>query len=945
VGFASNVGMKDMASFPPLFLASAAKFLHYPGESMTTSLNRFQHAIGLPFQILLLVCIQGSAALLAQSNLVSNPSFESGLTGYWSGVWTGQAQIGVVSSQAHSGTNCLEIAGTNASATVWQNFSVPTNQAATVSLWVRPVGLSGPGITGLEIKSSGTFYYLSPDQQSNPGQWRQISVSFNTGNATNLTVICAFEMYGNGTGTAFFDDLSLSIEGVTLPPPMTLSAGANAAAKPGFSLNGSNIFPVILTRDTPLPYPPELRQYKSNGVDAVLITVPSANAAGGSLGDYLRNCQMAGMPVIIDFYPSFWNGWLQAAPERNLQLGANYPGTNTFVQYYPDFSRPDVQAYMSNDVATLVQALRPFHHNPIVAYSIGAYDYYHLPDGETHALWQTAAHNVADGLETWLPSGSNVTLDFQAFLTNNSVSAASIGFPSLSSVTTPASLSSAANSEHWRWWLLYRRFFVSRYIALVTGAFRGLCDLPITGSFDLGGSINENWATPVRDYCSPFDFLFLYWDANVTPIGQDSVAISNGVPAFLQLAQTELAGRRIPSIGLMNFNTAIYPSTNPPNSLDELDFSLPFVGGFFGWEEGYNSNFVGRTAAFKASGQWTQGPPPAQTAVLVSENDVMNRERGFLAGLFLQECGIPYDILYGTNDLSTYTNLYVLPDQPAFTADAAAQSAVRAFTAGGGNLPGSLYQQFTSPFTAFDFEQGDSVNACWIGGSGLGSLLVTGDAARPRHGNYDLRWSYSLPPSPAGNVPTFDLGTLDWNLTGLKKIGLWCYLDCSGVKTGQVMAMDLIRYHSGQPSTSLGYWNAGSQGLPGGQWVWLEWAVPTNQDMTDVDYVRLSYDAGNGWQSIARNGTNVTMYLDDVAFFFDNTNGGLSLNASVSSNGTQTAVSWPGFASLFNLQSTTNLQAGAVWTAVTNAPIWTNRQMRISLPIGSSPRFFRLSYP
>jgi Phage integrase, N-terminal SAM-like domain/Phage integrase family len=424
-----------------------------------------------------------------------------------------------------------------------------------------------------------------------------------------------------------------------------------------------------------------------------------------------------------------------------------------------------------------------------------------------------------------------------------------------------------------------------------------------------------------------------------------NVPASDSVPALLQVVQTELADRGIASLALMDINTAIYPATTPPNSLDELDLSVPFVGGFFLWEEGYSTNFVNRAVSFNTNGSWTRPAPSAQTAILVSEKDVMNQSRGFSSGLFMLQNGVPCDIIYRPEDMARYQNVYVLPDQPAFGADAAAQQALQSFVAGGGNLPASLYQPFPTPYTVFDFEQSAFLNAFWIAGNGLGTLLVAKDSAQARHGSGALRWYYSLPASPAGNTPMFDLAIRDWNLTGLQKVGLWCYLDCSGPKTGNVMTMSLIRYHAGLPATSLGTWNAGTQSVPSGQWVWHEWTVPTNQDMTGVDYLRLQYNAGDGWQPIARNGTNVTIYLDDIAFFFDHTNGSLTLTASGNSKGAGTVLSWPASASLFSLQSTTNLRTATTWTVVTNTPGWTNRQISVSVPIEGGQRFFRLSYP
>lgn len=56
-------------------------------------------------------------------------------------------------------------------------------------------------------------------------------------------------------------------------------------------------------------------------------------------------------------------------------------------------------------------------------------------------------------------------------------------------------------------------------------------------------------------------------------------------------------------------------------------------------------------------------------------------------------------------------------------------------------------------------------------------------------------------------------------------------------------------------------------------------------------------------------------------------------------------ISWPSWASDWNLYSTLDLTPPAIWTLVTNSVVNTNSQFLITLPIGDGNNFFRLSYP
>ena len=63
---------------------------------------------------------------------------------------------------------------------------------------------------------------------------------------------------------------------------------------------------------------------------------------------------------------------------------------------------------------------------------------------------------------------------------------------------------------------------------------------------------------------------------------------------------------------------------------------------------------------------------------------------------------------------------------------------------------------------------------------------------------------------------------------------------------------------------------------------------------------------------------------------------------TVGSSGATIQLAWPADAFGYFLQQSTNLQSGALWTTVTNAPILQGNQETLPLPSSKRSQFFRL---
>ncbi|WP_214413896.1 chitinase [Sphaerisporangium fuscum] len=135
------------------------------------------------------------------ANIVTNPGFESGLSG-WS-CSNGQA----VAGPAHSGSYALQATPAGADyARCSQTISVKPNTAYTLSAWVKGpyvyLGVDGGGSTW----SSGT-------------DWNKLTTTFTTGASATSTTVYLHGWYGQGPYNA--DDVVLDGPGGTPPPQDT----------------------------------------------------------------------------------------------------------------------------------------------------------------------------------------------------------------------------------------------------------------------------------------------------------------------------------------------------------------------------------------------------------------------------------------------------------------------------------------------------------------------------------------------------------------------------------------------------------------------------------------------------------------------------------------------------------------------------------------------------
>ncbi|WP_184576018.1 chitinase [Streptomyces zagrosensis] len=146
----------------------------------------------------------GSAQAAAEPNLVQNPGFETGISGWTCSGGSGSA----AASPVHGGAAALKATPAGSDhAKCSQTVSVKPNSAYKLSAWVQGgyvyLGASGTGTTDVSTWSPAAT------------DWKQLNTSFNTGPSTTSVTVYTHGWYGQPAYHA--DDLTLTGPGGDIP--------------------------------------------------------------------------------------------------------------------------------------------------------------------------------------------------------------------------------------------------------------------------------------------------------------------------------------------------------------------------------------------------------------------------------------------------------------------------------------------------------------------------------------------------------------------------------------------------------------------------------------------------------------------------------------------------------------------------------------------------------
>ncbi|MCA1604437.1 MAG: carbohydrate binding domain-containing protein, partial [Acidobacteria bacterium] len=144
----------------------------------------------------------------ASVNLLTNPGFEEGATG-WLNV--GNANRTIVTSPTHMGAKALQmIAYSTRSSSVSQTFIVAPNTAYSVSGWAKVQDIAGSAVLKVSWIDSANQRINAKIVGTHRGtlDWTELtSILLSPTNAAKAQVVLTLKPEVDGTGTAWFDDI------------------------------------------------------------------------------------------------------------------------------------------------------------------------------------------------------------------------------------------------------------------------------------------------------------------------------------------------------------------------------------------------------------------------------------------------------------------------------------------------------------------------------------------------------------------------------------------------------------------------------------------------------------------------------------------------------------------------------------------------------------------
>ncbi len=509
--------------------------------------------------LILISCFTGKA-----ENYWQDGSFESGsLAACSQSVWAGSGTVSIKTNASLYGQASLLIQGTNAQITVWQDWTIAQSGVyhLRASFKLMPGFTTTGGTTGFEVKTNFQHAGQAVVQTTNQ-QWQTIEWDGQLYAGQSLELVLSFGMYGSASGTAYIDGVSIFKD---LAPVFDKSHSLVISGK-GLRTRQLTIdgqVQKLKAQSIPLALgsPQIFAEAFSNGVNSVYLPWYSNN----------RNvfkilcCTAAenGLGVIAEYNPSWWDqSWVSNNPALAMMFSpthslyaskSDYP-TN-YVQWFPDYLNTNLIALLRQDMTNALNDILPFYHQPIIAISLGAYDYWHIPDGELHSPQFNAGpypHALGEGNQLWLPFNPTVLADYKKWLQPNGYSIDSIGFTNLQDVFLPNdTISSARNAAHWESFVRYRRSIVTNCLSVIVSDIRSQTDLPLGITWDLNFLLQEDYAPNTPGICQLVDLLFCYF---YNPPSQ--VSPSTWIRAMMEFDNFEASQKQT---AIIAFHT--YPAT------------------------------------------------------------------------------------------------------------------------------------------------------------------------------------------------------------------------------------------------------------------------------------------------------------------------------------------------------------------------------------------------
>lgn len=436
--------------------------------------------------------------------------------------------------------------------------------------------------------------------------------------------------------------------------------------KPYFQLNRQPFLPVITYCSLDVE---EMKKYQRAGFNTLYVAIDypwtQSSAEVDRIKLFLNSAAELNIPIIIELQEwDYWKVWLKQHQDSNMVLS-----NGNYVDTYPDYANPKAKEEHLRRFKTMVESLSPYFNRPIIAFSLGAYDAYHIPDGEIHIDFVTPPLTKLE--QTFLPFGKYSLSAYKKYLQKNKITPKEIGFSSEAEIYLPTEREKAKTNLHWVSWIQYRRYYTYTWLKETAELVHKVSPVPVTVTYDIKFALAERWGTPFLEEADLLDFLMVYYyeNANLDLIPQRYKAIS------------EFYFRKgAPFIDMFD--------APPPNDDVKTWISLvtPFVSGYLflpapelrreiAAGKDFYRFFLNEVEFERNRGAWKERSPKSDLAILLSQEDIYVTDRLYeilRAPVFL---GIPYDIFYdieikeAPEIFNRYKAIYIPEQQPLMKAN------------------------------------------------------------------------------------------------------------------------------------------------------------------------------------------------------------------------------------------------------------------------------------
>jgi hypothetical protein len=361
--------------------------------------------------------------------------------------------------------------------------------------------------------------------------------------------LCAQSWYTRVAINSLLTVLVMHQPGIAAEPSRLTIERAPSSGKPVFAWRGVPFYPLIYSEHFSKFTPQLIKQLQNQGFNALQIAIDASEARSPKFLSVMRACQQARIPVVLELNDWRLRELLIKQPDLNMVMS-----DGKIVTYFPDFANAETRRLHLEHINAAAAQLHPLVNRPIVAISVGAYDHFHLPDGEVHDDFVVPKGAGRD--HTRLPYGRHVE---ELFCASASPAAAD---------RLPTSLQAAGSREEWDKWLHFRRDLVTSWLQKTVAAVREQVDVPIGVSLDLNFSQQEQFATPPYAWSDELDFVSVYC------YGPDPDAAY--LPRLMRTVYREFSRAGVPMIGFLEFSSGL--SGHTPGEI-YAEKSAPFAAG------------------------------------------------------------------------------------------------------------------------------------------------------------------------------------------------------------------------------------------------------------------------------------------------------------------------------------------------------------------------------